>query len=228
MLENVHRRAIWAKKLTKTKETRDHKFGTVANGVYRAVLDDNTLVGRKKTLQRANDPPQVRLVALVVIQPLGVHNIMQGDHAVVLVHGSTAHATELLHVRANAKQETKVDTQSPNVRSCLTADPENTQMSVIVELKEFALVDGPNTELALNGGDQRRPLEKSTGQAFQSAAKLSLATRNLVVKTDHANILLSCALLRLDQTSRTVNADDQASRDLRVESSAVTSFLGPL
>lgn len=216
------------KRRTKTKETRNHELRTIANGVDSAVLDDDTLVGREKALQRADDLPQVRLVTLVVIQPLRIHNVVQSDHAAVLIHGSTAHTSEFLHVRTNAKQKTKVDTQSPNVGSRFAADPENTKVSVIVEFEKLALVNGPDTKLALDGGDQRRPLEKCTSQGFQSASELGLAAGNLVMETDNANVFLSCTLLRLNQTSRTVDTDDQASCDLGVQSSTVASLLGSI
>lgn len=214
--------------LTETEETRNHELCTVADSVDSAVLDDNTLVGREKTLKRTDDPAEIRFVALVVIQPLRIHNIVQSDHAVVLVHSSTAHTTELLHVRTNAKKKTEVNTQSTNVSSCLAADPENTKVSVIVELEKLALVDGSDTKLALDGRDKRRSLEESTSQGFQSASELGLATGDLVVETDNANIFLPGTLLRLDQTGRTVDANDQASSDLRVECTTVTGLFGPL
>lgn len=131
-------------------------------------------------------------------------------------------------MRTNAKEKTKVDTQSPNIGSCFAADPENTKVSVVVELKKLALVNGSDTKLALDGGDQRRPLEKCTSQRLQSASELGFATGNLVMETDNANIFLSCTLLRFNQTSRTVDTDDQASCDLGVQSSTVASLLGSM
>lgn len=214
--------------LTEAEETRNHELCTVADGVNSAVLDDNTLVGCEKTLKGTDDPAQIRFVALVVIQPLRIHDIVQSDHTLVLVHSSTAHTTELLHVRTDAEKKTKMNTQSTNVSSRLTADPENTKVSVIVELEKLALVDGSDTKLALDSRDKRRPLEESTGQGLQSASELGLATGDLVVETDNANIFLSGALLRLDQTSRTVDTNDQASSDLRIESTTVTGLVGPL
>ena len=216
------------KRLTKTEETWNHELRTVAHGVDSAVLNDDTLVGREEALQRRDDLPQVRLITLVVIQPLGIHNIVQSDHALVFIHSTTAHTTEFLHVCTNTKQKTQVDTQSPNVSSCLTTDPEDTKMSVIVELKELALVDGSDTKLTLNSGDQGRSLEKCTGQRLESPSELGFASGDLVVETDHANIFLSCALLRLNQAGRTIDTDDQASGNLRVKSTTVTSLFGPL
>lgn len=130
-------------------------------------------------------------------------------------------------MRTNAEKKAEVNTQSTNVSSRLAADPENTKVSVIVELEKLAFVDGSDTKLALDSRDKRRPLEESTGQGLQSTSELGLATGDLVVETDNANIFLSGALLRLDQTSRTVDTNDQASSDLRVEGSTVTGLVGP-
>lgn len=127
---------------------------------------------------------------------------------------------------ADTKEKTKVDTEGTDVGTSLTADPEDTKVALIVELVVLALVNGTDTELALDGGDERRALEESTGQGLQSAGKLSLATGDLVVETDHANVLLTGTLLRLDQTGGAVNADDQTSSDLRIKGTTVTSLLG--
>lgn len=119
-----------------------------------------------------------------------------------------------------------MNTESTDISTSLTADPENTEVTVIVKLVEVALVDGTDTELTLDGGDQGRTLEESTGEGLQSATELSLATGDLVVETDNANVLLTSTLLGLDQTSSTVNADDQAASDLRIKGTGVTSLLG--
>lgn len=52
-----------------------------------------------------------------------------------------------------------------------------------------------------------------------------MAAGQLVVETDDGNVLLSGALLGLDKTGGTVNADNQASRNLGIESTTVTSLL---
>ena len=45
------------------------------------------------------------------------------------------------------------------------------------------------------------------------------------METDDGNVLLTSALLTLHQTRSTVNADDQATRDFRIKSTAVSSTL---
>ena len=47
------------------------------------------------------------------------------------------------------------------------------------------------------------------------------------MKSDDADILLSGTLLRLYQTSGTVNADDETAGNLGVESAGVTGSLNP-
>jgi len=151
---------------------------------------------------------------------------VQGNHTLLLIHGTGANTTKLLHVSANTEQKTQVNTESTDISTSLTADPENTEVTVIVKLVEVALVDGTDTQLTLDGGDQGRTLEESTGEGLQSTTELSLATGDLVVETDNANVLLTSTLLGLDQTSSTVNADDQAASDLGIKGTGVTSLLG--
>ena len=211
--------------LTESEETRDHQFRAVAHSVDGAVLDHNSLVGGQEALKRLDDRAQVGLVALVVVHPLGIHDIVQRDQAHVLIHGSTPHTSQLLHVRAHAEQETQVNAKGSDIGSCLATDPKHAQVSVIVELVELALVDGPDTELALDGRDQGRPLEERTGQGLKSAAELRLAAGNLVVKTNDANVLLTRALLRLHEASCTVDTDDQTAGNFGIEGSTVASLL---
>lgn len=67
-------------------------------------------------------------------------------------------------------------------------------------------MDRPDTELALDGTDQRRTLEQRAGEGLEGSRELGLAAGNLVVEADDAEIFLSGALLGLDQPSGAVNA----------------------
>jgi hypothetical protein len=131
-------------------------------------------------------------------------------------------------VSTNTEQQTQVNTESTDVGTSLTADPEDTEVALIVELVQLALVDGTDTELTLDGRDQGRTLEESTSEGLEGTAELGLATGELVVQTDHADVLLTGTLLGLDQASGTVNADNQAASDLGVESTTVTGLLGSI
>jgi len=116
-------------------------------------------------------------------------------------------------------------TQRVRKGTSLAADPEDTEVAVVVELDDLALVDGTDTQLALDGRDQGRTLEESTSEGLESAGELGGATRQLVVEADDSNIFLSGALLGFDEASGTVNAHNQASCDLGIEGTAVTGLL---
>jgi hypothetical protein len=156
---------------------------------------------------------------------LGVKNVVESDQALGLVHGTRPHTAQLLHVGTNTEQKTQVNAKGTDVGSSLAADPEDTKLPLVVKLVELALMDGTNTELALDGGDKRGTLEESTGQGLKGARELSLAAGQLVVETDDADILLTSTLLRLDKTSSAVNADNQAASDLGIEGTRVTGLL---
>lgn len=211
--------------LLEAEKTGKHELSTVADGVDRAVLDNNALVAGQKALKGRDDGAEVRLVTVVVVEPLGVKDVVESDQALGLVHSTRPHTAQLLHVGTDTEQKTQVNAQSTDVGTSLAADPEDTKLPLIVELVELALVDGTNTELALDGGDERGTLEERTSKSLEGARKLSLAARQLVVETDDAAVLLTSALLRLDETGRAVNADDQASSDLGIEGSRVTGLL---
>lgn len=125
----------------------------------------------------------------------------------------------------DTEQQTQVHAQGSNVGTSLAADPEDAEVAVIVELDELALVDGTDTELTLDGGDQGRTLEEGTGEGLEGAGELGLATGDLVVETDDADVLLSSTLLGLDEAGSTVNADDEAASDLGIEGTAVAGLL---
>ena len=150
---------------------------------------------------------------------------MEGDEVLLLVHSTRSHTSQLLHVSTDTQQETKVDTECTDVGTSLARNPEDTELSLVVELVKIALVDGSDTELSLDGRDKRRALEESTSQGLEGAGKLCLTTGELVVKSDNTDILLTGTLLRLDETGGAVNADNQTSSDLGIESTGVTSTL---
>ena len=212
--------------LLEAKETRQHELGTIADSVDSRVLDNDSLVGGKESLEGLNDLAESGLVATVVELPLSVEDIVEGDHgAVVLGHDTGTNTTELLHMGTDTEKETKMDAKSSNVGTGLARDPEDTEMTVVVELDELGLIDRADTELTLDGRDQRRSLEESTGECLEGGGESSLATGDAVVEADNANVLLTSTLLGLDESGGTVDADNQAAGDLGIESTGVTSLL---
>ena len=150
---------------------------------------------------------------------------MKSGHAVLLVHGTGANTAELLHVTADTEEETKVNTEGTDVGTSLARDVEDGELALVVELEELARVDGTDTELPLDGGDKRRTLEERTSEGLKCAGELGLSTRELAVQTEDCNIFLSGALLALHEAGRAVDANNQTSSDLGVESTGVTSAL---
>ena len=149
---------------------------------------------------------------------------MQRDHSLVLAHSTATNSAELLHVRANTQQQSQVDAKRSDIGTSLAADPENTQMAVIIEFVELGLVDSTDTELTLDGGNQWWALEQSSGQSLKRASELGLATGDLVVESDNANVFLSGTLLRLHETGGTIDTDDETTGDLGIQSTAMTSL----
>lgn len=87
------------------QQAGQHQLGAVADGVDGRVLDNKALVGAEERLERLDDLAQVRLIAAVVVLPLGVKHVVQRyQRTVVLGHDTGAHAAEFLHVRAYTEQ----------------------------------------------------------------------------------------------------------------------------
>jgi hypothetical protein len=112
-----------------------------------------------------------------------------------------------------------------DICTSFAADVEDGEMAVIVEFEELLAVNGTDTKLTLDGRNERRALEEGAGQDFQGARELCLATGKLVVEANNGDILLSCTLLRLDETGCPVNANDKAASNFGIESSAVPGLL---
>jgi hypothetical protein len=159
------------------------------------------------------------------VYPLGIENVVQSDQVLGLIHSSTPDTAELLHVGTNTEQKTKMNTQSTDVGSSLAADPEHAELPLIVKLVQLALVDSSDTKLTLDGGNERGTLEESSGERLKGTRKLCLASGKLVVHANDANVFLSGSLLGLDETGGAINADDEATSDLGVKSTAVASLL---
>jgi hypothetical protein len=211
--------------LLEAKQTRKHELSTVANGIDRAVLDNNTLVAHQQTLERGNNLAQVGLITGVVVKPLCVKNIVQCDQVLRLIHSSTSYTSKLLHVSTHTEQETEMHAKCTDVGSSLAAHPEDTELPLIVELVQLALVDCSDTQLTLDSRNERWPLEQSTSEGLEGARKLCLATRQLVVQTNDTHVLLSGTLLGLYETGGAINADDETASDLGIKGTAVASLL---
>lgn len=114
-------------------------------------------------------------------------------------------------------------THSLDIGASLTRNPENNQVPIRVILKELTFVDGPNPELALDGGDQGGTLEDGAGKGFEGAGDLGDVGDGGVEAGD-ADVFFTGALLGLDEAGGAVDADDEVTGDLGVEGTGVAGF----
>lgn len=76
---------------------------------------------------------------------------MHRHNIIALPQRATPHPPQLLHMPANAENESQVDTERPDIGARLAADPEYGEVAFVVEFEEFGLVDGADAELAFDG-----------------------------------------------------------------------------
>jgi len=91
---------------------------------------------------------------------------VHSNDIVVFAHSSRSDPSKFLHVTSNSQQQSQVNTKSSNVGTGFTADPEDSEVTVIVEFDELTVVDGTDTKLTFDGRDERRSLEESSGEGF--------------------------------------------------------------
>ncbi len=120
-----------------------------------------------------------------------------------------------------AKNVADVNALSSDVGTGLARNPEDTHISLLVVVEELALIDGTNTELLLDGRDQRRSLEDGADQARESLLNC-LNLLDVLVKLEDSDVLLTSGLLSLNQTSSVVDAGNEATCDLGIEGTRVT------
>lgn len=92
---------------------------------------------------------------------------------------------------SHSQQESEVNAERPDVGSRLARDPEDGEVTVVVELDELALVDGSDPELALDGGDERGTLEEGAGEGFETPSEGFFVGEG-GVEADDADVFLSC------------------------------------
>ena len=82
------------------------------------------------------------------------------------MNDSRANSSKLLHLATNAQLESEVNAQSPDVGSRLAVHPEDSQLVFRVILDQLALVNVPDSELPLDGGNQRGSLVAGASERF--------------------------------------------------------------
>ena len=150
------------------QKTGEHQLGSITDGVHSGVLHHNALVLQQKDFQWTHHTAEIGVALSVLIAPLSIQHVVHGHHAVVLRDVSRTHATKLLHVTTRTQQQTEMHAERTDVRTSLTAHPEHSQIAGRIVLNQLAVVDRTNTQLALDGSDERRTLEESSGKLLQS------------------------------------------------------------
>jgi len=117
-----------------------------------------------------------------------------------------------------------MDTEGSNISSSFARNPEDSHVSLLVILDELALIDSSNSEFLLDSRDEWRSLEDSSSECLQSLLKL-LYFVNLSMELDNGDVLLTGRLLGLDESSGVVDASNEASCDLRIQSTTMTGLL---
>jgi hypothetical protein len=127
-------------------------------------------------------------------------------------------------VRTDTEQETEMDTECSDIGTSFTRDPEDTQVSLVVVFEHLGFVDRSDTQLTLDGGDQGRSLEQGTCQGLQCTGETLFSIGYGLMESNDTDVFLSCALLGLDESGSSVDTDDQASGDLGIQGTRVTSL----
>jgi hypothetical protein len=139
-----------------------------------------------------------------------------------LTNGSRTNAAQLLHVSTGAENESEMHTESSDIGSGFTRNPENSKVTLLIILEKSRFMDGTNTQTALDGRDQRRTLIQGTTKSVETTLDFGLV--GISMETCDGNVLLTCSLLALDETRSTLDANDQTSSNLGIQRSTVSSL----
>ena len=83
-----------------------------------------------------------------------------------------------------------MSTHGSDISSSLTANPENTHVSLFIELKEFSLIDGSHSELLFDSRDKWRLLEAGAGEGFESLLEV-LDLVYLAMELDYSDVFFT-------------------------------------
>lgn len=85
-------------------------------------------------------------------------------------------------------------------------------------------MDSSDSELSFHSGNQWRSLEQSTSEGLESSSDGFFAFRNCVVETNDTDIFFTGALLGFDETSCSVDTDDETAGDFGIQGTRVAGF----
>jgi hypothetical protein len=127
-------------------------------------------------------------------------------------------------VRTTSEEVTEMDTKSTDIGSSFAGNPEDTEISLFIVLNEFQFVNFSNSQFLLDSRNQRRSLETGSGKLVEGTLNfINFIDGSMELKDTH--VLFTGGLLGLDESSGVFNADNEASSDLRIESSTVSGLL---
>ena len=115
---------------------------------------------------------------------------MHRHHGVILLHGTTADTSQFLHVSTAAQQVTDMDAQSTDIGSSFAADPKDPHVTVFIVLNELGLINGSDTELLLDGGDQGWSLEAGALEGVKGLLEL-LDLIDALMELDDGDVLFT-------------------------------------
>lgn len=116
------------------QNTGQHELCALANGVYGRVLDDYAREVHQQYLEWHDRPPEVGLVPIRLLKPLGIQHVVHRHHVVALVHVPRPHSSQLLHVSSRVEHQPQVLTQRADLGACLARDPQRTQAFFVLQL----------------------------------------------------------------------------------------------
>jgi hypothetical protein len=160
----------------------------------------------------------------VLVVPLGIKNVVHGDHGVVFLEGTGTDTSEFLHVRTTSEEVTEMDTEGTDIGSSFAGNPEDTEISLFIVLNELQLVDLSDSQFLLDSGNQRGSLETGTGELVEGTLDfVNFIDRGMELEDTH--VFFTGGLLGLDKSGGVLNADNEASSDLGIESTTVSGLL---
>ena len=119
---------------------------------------------------------------------------------------------------SNIEIVTQMDTLTSDISSSFTVNLEDGHVLFFIKIKESVLIDGSDSENLLDSGDERGSLEDGSLESLEGSFELRAAF-NCVMQFYYGHVLFTSALLGLHEPSGSIQADDEASSNLRVESS---------
>lgn len=117
-----------------------------------------------------------------------------------------------------------MDTERPHVRAGFAFDPEHSETAFLVVFEHFQIVHCADTKGTFDSADNRWQLEEGAFAFLEGLVDL-LDVFDGFRDTEDCDVFFAGILLALNQSSCSVEADDETTGDFRIEGTAVTGFL---